>query len=163
MWKLKLEFKVFSSYFFFFLQSKWNVVIFILDHMAPLLWQPVNPQREFPLALVTLTLSPMLLSSSPLCWLASADQRITSESHKVKRARMPRCKQVQMLLQNEGWGYFFFSVCSCSSLCRTKSGHSSLNVLHLVLLWHWNSLPQQCISVHVAPPPSIGTPSIQCP
>lgn len=77
------------------------------------------------------SLPPMLLSSSPPCLLASADQRITSESREVKCARTPRCRRVQMLLQEERGMRLcsaHIQVCSCSSFHRNKPGHNSFNL-----------------------------------
>lgn len=138
--------------------------------MAPLLWQAVNPSFSFA-ATARVSFSTCHFDSLPdalvLVTSVLACLRRSKDHWRVTRGET----REDALMQTDPdappeWrlGLFFFSVCSCSSLCRNKqvSTHLMCFIL-LALLWHWNSLPQQCISVHVAPPLSIGIPSIQCP
>lgn len=75
----------------------------------------------------------MLLSSSPLCCLASADQRITGESHVVKHVRMPCCKQIQIQPPERRLGFYFFFIffflCAALSLQKQARCLNSFNVL----------------------------------
>lgn len=81
----------------------------------------------------------MLLSSSPLCSLASVDQRITSESREVKCARTS-CRRVQMLLQEERG----MRLCSAHIRCVrarlfTATSQDTTHLFRLLpaLLRHW--------------------------
>lgn len=112
-----------------------------------MLWQQINPSFSFAVTASGVpfgtchfdSLPPMLLSSSPLCLLASVDQRITSESREVKCARTS-CRRVQMLLQKERG----MRLCSAHVQCvrarlftATSQDTTHLTCLLLALLRHW--------------------------
>lgn len=128
-----------------------QIVIFIVDLNAPLLWQPVNPSLSSAVAVRGVSFSTCHFDALPgalvLVPSALALPRVIkgSPANHTRwnvRGRLPANGSRCSFRMNPGWRHSLF--CCCTYSAGWCSSTHLLCFILLALVWHWDSLMQQC-------------------
>lgn len=155
-----------SWVWFLFTESKWNIVIFIVDLSAPLLWQPVNPSLSSAVAARRVSFSTCHFDSLPgalvlipsalaLPWVIKGSP--ANHTRWNVRGRLPANGSRRAFRMNPGWRDSFF--CFHRVILSGSVLLSSFIVLHSPGI----SVTLEFTDATVYTPYLLQQPSMRCP